>query len=573
MNDARYMTFENAVQIFKNCLISQDISAELFNISASEISVPAFPNKHNKWVCYHMWKTEEWHNEVYYVEFIIHKDADNRWDLVKKATLLIDNNPEHQRFLTHCTYYADNHWQTRCPAWNEMTLKADIELLKTAVAELGTPVNNQQNERLPVGIGYTGILDLLKRKLIIPDYQRAYCWTEKNIRYLLQGLSEWYKKHSQDGKEYHLGTIILKRQHSSEIYDVIDGQQRLITLALIATSINPRFVVDIALGSNNKTKKALDAIRNAQTIIQSWHENLNLSQVCVSVVEIAESESEDLAFNFFNHFNSSGVPLTDYELLKGHHLRYVKDDNVAQIMARRWHALDMSSIDNFKEQLLHKCLYRIRKWLAKEWFAWNADERETHDLFHEFILDFELPKGLCTAYKEVAIDSILSGGLEFFDYVNRYRMLLEQFLQQESIEKIKPLRWHSYGTLYEAIIALSFLFYCKFGEIYLKEAVYAISWNVSSLRAMGQVRRSYLGDKEEFRAAAIAIVRATHECEVIGKLLDKEKLKISDASTGEVGIYWRQLQYCANELEGKGTDILNWHYQHTFVSPKKSKEE
>ncbi len=557
-------TFGKAVEVFKSCFTLPKWTPESVKIGKNEVSVPAFPSIHNEWVHYRMWKDEEWHTVVFYVEFVICKDADNRWDLIRRASQLLDGNPGILRYLAHWTYYADNHWGTRLPAWNEATLREDIEFLKTAVAGLSEPTHNFGRPRPPVGIGQTCVRELLKQSFVIPDYQRPYCWETKNVEELLEDLSDWYEIHKVDGKEYHLGSIILKRRSDGKL-EVIDGQQRLITLSLLAAKNNPATKPDIILGSNNESRKALDAIANAKTIVQAWGKELDLTQVVVSVVEIGKNESDDLAFNFFNHLNSSGVPLTDYELLKGHHLRYIKEDTVAKIMAARWHSLDTGSVDGLKERLLHKCLFRIRKWLAHEWFAWDADARESHDLFHEFSLEFDMPHGLCTPYRGISIDSMLSGGLEFFDYVNRYRLLFESFIGQESVRTISSLQWRSYGVLHDAVVALAFLFYCKFGDIYLKDAIYAIAWNVSSLRSkMGQVRRNYLGDKHEFRNAAQAISRATHESEAIGKLLDDEHYFIDLEDEGENGVYWRSLKECAEKLEGKRTDLLNVHYTCTY---------
>ena len=569
-----HMTFETAVDVFKTCFPRPRWSAESFEIKKTGVFVPAFPGVHNKFVYYHMWKGEEWHTKFFYIEFVVEKDADNRLDLIRRVSQVLDGDPAQLCQFSHWTYYVDHHWQTRCHAWNEQTLRQNIESLQRAVAKIGdmAEVNEKQENLPPVGIGQTSVRDLLKRSFVIPDYQRPYCWTAKNVERLLKDLSNWYGKHNEDGKEYHLGSIILKRCNDGRRVEVIDGQQRLITLALLEAVRNHGKSADILLGSNNETQTALDAILKAKEAIAAWDRELDLSQVVVSVVEIDNDESDDLAFNFFNHLNSSGVPLTDYELLKGHHLRFVKEDTVAEIMAGRWHALDSGSVNSLKEQLLHKCLFRIRKWLAHETFEWNADELETHNLFHEFTLGFEMPHGLCTTYKEVSIDSMLSGGLEFFDYVNRYRVMFEQFIGLDSIRAISPLQWRSNGVLHDAIVALAFLFYCKFGDVYLKDAIYAIAWNVSILRAqMGQVRRSHLGDKPVFPKAAMAIARATHESEAIGKLLDEERLPIDTDAPGELGFYWNVLKDCVMKLEGDEAALLHTHYHHAF-NPSKNKK-
>lgn len=72
--------------------------------------------------------------------------------------------------------------------------------------------------------------DLFSSNLVIPDYQRTYCWEDKNVTDLWDNLLEM--PHNSD---YHLGSIILQRRTVNDctLYNIIDGQQRLVTLTLI----------------------------------------------------------------------------------------------------------------------------------------------------------------------------------------------------------------------------------------------------------------------------------------------------------------------------------------------------
>lgn len=72
---------------------------------------------------------------------------------------------------------------------------------------------------------------LYGNKLIIPEYQRTYCWEEKQVKDLWHSLKEV----PLDGK-YHLGTVILQKTKDGE-YAVIDGQQRLVTLTLVLSEL------------------------------------------------------------------------------------------------------------------------------------------------------------------------------------------------------------------------------------------------------------------------------------------------------------------------------------------------
>ena len=66
--------------------------------------------------------------------------------------------------------------------------------------------------------------------LNIPEYQRPYVWDKQRINELLSDL----KKSNND--EYYLGVILLHKEgrniykEGCNIYNIIDGQQRIITL-------------------------------------------------------------------------------------------------------------------------------------------------------------------------------------------------------------------------------------------------------------------------------------------------------------------------------------------------------
>jgi hypothetical protein len=524
---------------------------------------------------------------AYYLEFWIDSCANHRNDFQRMLHDLFAS-PEMQREYSFLSYYNARGVRCRRPSLTLADLETDAAEMRKRLASIEKAVRDSSGpgaSNPSVGIKESNVAELLGMRLKIPDYQRAYCWGKENILGLLEDLYQWQQRHGGERIPYRLGTVILKEQDNGT-YDVIDGQQRLITLALIAVHLNlgpkaDKSKPDIALGSNNSTKKALDAIQNARTIIGEWfrkHQKhsddsteekqiLDLETATVGVVVIGRNESEDLSFTFFNHLNSAGVLLTDYELLKGHHLRFVKESGTAEIMARRWHELENGKIDGEQWRLLHLCLFRIRKWLANEGFSANADRLETHDLFKEFTLGFEPLEELCTSYKPVEIESLLSGGIEFFEYVDRFRRLFESFWEQPAVKAIAPLRSYSYGTLYEGILALAFMFFCKFGDIYLKEATYAIAWLVSKIRNEGQVRRDVIGKRDEFRMIAKTIARATHESEVLGRILNRLDT-YAVANLGPTAKrYWVGLRNVAGELLGKDMNSVLVKEQLNFIEP------
>ncbi|WP_277292672.1 DUF262 domain-containing protein [Veillonella caviae] len=89
-----------------------------------------------------------------------------------------------------------------------------------------------------------GILDN-KNQFIIPDFQRSFVWTEKNIDTLFSDFKEDTNNYTEDLNKLHgylLGNIVLISSESdSTKFEVIDGQQRLTTLTLIFCALNSLF--------------------------------------------------------------------------------------------------------------------------------------------------------------------------------------------------------------------------------------------------------------------------------------------------------------------------------------------
>lgn len=90
------------------------------------------------------------------------------------------------------------------------------------------------------------IADLLDCKFNIPDYQRGYRWEEKHVRALLDDLLDFGKslKRNGEGQFYCLQPLAVTINHKLSnvndiVYDVIDGQQRLTTIFLLLTYLEP----------------------------------------------------------------------------------------------------------------------------------------------------------------------------------------------------------------------------------------------------------------------------------------------------------------------------------------------
>lgn len=74
--------------------------------------------------------------------------------------------------------------------------------------------------------------------LVVPAYQRAFCWTDKQIEVLVQDLVTHFTRYSEDETcRYSLGTIVC---HQREKLEVLDGQQRLTSIDMLLAVLGRR---------------------------------------------------------------------------------------------------------------------------------------------------------------------------------------------------------------------------------------------------------------------------------------------------------------------------------------------
>ena len=74
-------------------------------------------------------------------------------------------------------------------------------------------------------------------RLAIPDYQRPYKWTARNAIQLLDDIIE---AKNNNKEVYRVGTLILHKEvdaQGNDIYNIVDGQQRTITFALLLLAL------------------------------------------------------------------------------------------------------------------------------------------------------------------------------------------------------------------------------------------------------------------------------------------------------------------------------------------------
>ena len=541
---------------------------------------PKEKDPYQGWVHYEVIKR----NEQWFAEFHVELYKSQGRDLLEEKFNETLNKTDgvgcsFLRGIFRDSYSANRYWRSRCPILTEDELMSDLNLLKVLVDESGILKSQDGGDRgngePSVGIKTVSLEEVLICNLRVPNYQRGYCWRMEDVRRMMNDVYVWQKNH--DSGNYNIGTVVLKMDKTNsqeECYTIIDGQQRLTTFALFARLLQqPNLKLGaFDLGENNRRRESIEYLVRARDVIKTFidgERQVNLKRLSINVVLLSASESDDLAYLFFNHTNSLGKRLTDYELLKGHHLRFVDmasrsvdRDAAAKKTVEIWNKLarplevdtsnnssaDMAVIEKGMETILHKTLFRLRKWEAGERFSPWADDLPSHELFHHFSTDDEPIAGVLSSARAVDYDSIVRDGSEFFGYAEAYRWKFAAYLQTAAVGMLYDnLRGHSNDVLFDIIRALGFLFYDRFGEKYLPEALYCITYRVSEIRKKGRVMQRYVGDTSISGISKWAmpsflssqINRANHESILFSMLLDPAlDYTVNTKSTPTMKAYW-----------------------------------
>jgi len=328
-----------------------------------------------------------------------------------------------------------------------------------------------------VSLHNLNLAQILQMDIRIPAYQRDYCWEDAQIDPLFKNLQEY------SSQDYHLGTIILqqlKNEKDNVYYDVIDGQQRLITLSLLAKEFvnNPKAIK--LLSQEARTEASQQHIANCKWKVEQFvKSNIPnklgghlLNHVKFSVLVIYDNRLY-LAQTFFSNQNSKGVPLSDLDLLKAHHLRFIYQKAQEMHTAQEWDAMRSNQSQNaILEKLLFWHIYELRHWMRKQ----NIDENEKNRVLHEFSAA-EIIKDVPPFGEKFEFYEKIQGGAHFFNYVKILCNSYEQFEKETSVILLRnhlSNHW-SHARYAEIIEAFLFAYYLKFSNQYLPEALYVIS--------------------------------------------------------------------------------------------------
>lgn len=316
------------------------------------------------------------------------------------------------------------------------------------------------------------VSDIFQRSAIyrVPRYQRDYVWKEVNWKELWIDLQFTLENENEIQWSHFLGTIVLNKSNNSEsgleVYEIIDGQQRLLTLYILMIVIYKSFknqstneeaninnyiyytfltsltkesekkvMIDnelyntdiqelIDAATNNKLVSRENKLYNVFMYFDSYLKGKNYSYLdkflnkllSVNIVEITSDEDEEI-YNIFEVLNARGQKLKQIELLKNHIMKYVQPRNIEFIDRAK---VKWMNIQNNIEHLSDPDV--IIQHFAKCYIEKNAENRNSiYRLIKEEIKIEDLSEFLdalesfSVVYKEISSNDSKDSVIRYFD--------------------------------------------------------------------------------------------------------------------------------------------------------------
>lgn len=313
--------------------------------------------------------------------------------------------------------------------------------------------------------------------LSIPPYQRPYKWQHKHVHQLLNDIE--LQRVAPQQSPYRIGALILHRTEAG--YDIVDGQQRLTTLMLIAHACGAtEGLATLEYAHQDSHRNIYDNYRS----IEHWFDarpDLDrkefwryIQERCEMVQVVTGNLSE--AFQMFDTQNGRGKELEPYNLLKAYHQRVMpqEQEQLCIDYDRRWERASSVLGSGGKrydllKQLFAEQLYRSRLW-SRGRDAWSfgkdkieefkgytpAGPRGTNTSPADNLLEMQSllfdgarqrsaqALGLAPRFGGgdpvgvhplVQLTQRLVNGQDFFDYIETYVQIYQRLFHPESAER------------------------------------------------------------------------------------------------------------------------------------------
>ena len=319
------------------------------------------------------------------------------------------------------------------------------------------------------------VSECLQLNFSIPEYQRPYKWSVQSIDDMLWDINNSVQQSfSYSNYKYRIGTIILHK--TDDVLNVVDGQQRLISLTLISKYLDHDY--DNAILRNTFYDKITQKhIHDNYIHIKEWFslrdkdikESFKKAFLDILELVVIQVGRESEAFQLFDSQNTRGRALDPHDLLKAFHLREMQNDKYEMEYAvTKWEAKDVYKI----RELFSAYLFPIWNWSrgTKTWKFTDHDIDTYKGIPSNSTYTYARRAGKASPYFQLTEPFI--AGSDFFDLVDHYLRTLENIKHELATNPVfellrpfcLPQKHSSVGLTHvrNLFFAVVFYYYDKF---------------------------------------------------------------------------------------------------------------
>lgn len=324
-------------------------------------------------------------------------------------------------------------------------------------------------------IDIISVSECLQLNFSIPEYQRPYKWSVQSIDDMLWDINNSVQQSfSYSNYKYRIGTIILHK--TDDVLNVVDGQQRLISLTLISKYLDHDY--DNAILRNTFYDKITQKhIHDNYIHIKEWFslrdkdikESFKKAFLDILELVVIQVGRESEAFQLFDSQNTRGRALDPHDLLKAFHLREMQNDKYEMEYAvTKWEAKDVYKI----RELFSAYLFPIWNWSrgTKTWKFTDHDIDTYKGIPSNSTYTYARRAGKASPYFQLTEPFI--AGSDFFDLVDHYLRTLENIKHELATNPVfellrpfcLPQKHSSVGLTHvrNLFFAVVFYYYDKF---------------------------------------------------------------------------------------------------------------
>ena len=184
-----------------------------------------------------------------------------------------------------------------------------------------------------------------EKQYIVPIYQRDYAWTHKEAKQLIDDIRDYIDNKDNKERSYYIGSLVVYSK-GDNLYEVVDGQQRLTTLTIMLRALKSKGVeigqslteLKLTFEHRAQSTNSLKNLGEGDTSIDEIYHILQkanygdsdeftiylLEKVKILLVEIPKDTDLN---HYFEIMNTRGEQLEKHEVLKARLMSMLKYDD------------------------------------------------------------------------------------------------------------------------------------------------------------------------------------------------------------------------------------------------------